>query len=261
MLIKVMATMISFFTAEILAANENCRVITDSITTEDLLIENCCDLGFRPFLFSEIVNKPKVYKFKNFCGDCRTSPTKGYCDTITDKGGWLVVQRRQDGSVDFNRNWVDYENGFGSLTGEFWYGLQPLHCLTNQGMWEMRIDVTYSNGTKRYFSYSSFRIGPASSNYTLNVVIGDKISDPFVSHPLHGSSFTTKDKDNDTWKRGNCAVTNAGGNAGGWWCLHCSHIFINHQYNASRGIFNRKSNSWHSLSFTEMKIRPSNCKI
>ena len=32
-----------------------------------------------------------------------------------------MVQRRQDGSVDFNRGWVEYEEGFGSLTGEILY--------------------------------------------------------------------------------------------------------------------------------------------
>ena len=123
MFIEIISFMVLFFTAEILAVNENCHVIPGNRD----LIENCCDLGFRPFSFSEIVNKPKVYKFKNFCGDCRTSATKGFCDMITDKGGRLVVQRRQDGSVEFNKGWVDYEDGFGSLTGEFWYGLRPLH--------------------------------------------------------------------------------------------------------------------------------------
>ena len=64
-----------------------------------------------------------------------------------------MVQRRQDGSVDFNRTWLEYEDGFGKLTGEFWYGLKAHHCLTGQGGWEMRMDVTLVNGMSIIFLY------------------------------------------------------------------------------------------------------------
>ena len=51
-----------------------------------------------------------------------------YCDTTTDGGGWLVFQRWQDGSVDLYRDWETYKKGFGSLSSEFWWGVEKLHA-------------------------------------------------------------------------------------------------------------------------------------
>ena len=219
---------------------------------------SCCEITSSKFKFTTVANKPRVYNITNFCGGCEVA--EGYCDGVTAGGGWLVVQWRQDGSVDSNRGWVDYEDGFGSLTGELWYGLRPLHCLTNQGQWEMRIDFTLTDGTKRYLSYALFKIGPASCNYQLSIsgYKGNASSDPFSSQPLNGMPFTTKDRDNDNNLGKNCAVQHASGNSGGWWYNSCSCIHLNHQYKDSYGI--RISGSWKATSFTEMKIRPLNCK-
>ena len=90
----------------------------------------------------------------NFCG-AKCYDAQVYCDTISGGGGCLVFQRRQDGSVNFNR---EYEDGFGSLYGEFWYGLRALHCLTGQGGWEMRMDIKLANGTKVFLQYEQFNL-------------------------------------------------------------------------------------------------------
>ncbi|KAL7740038.1 hypothetical protein ACLKA6_016881 [Drosophila palustris] len=35
------------------------------------------------------------------------------CDAETRGGGWTIILRRMDGSVDFYRNWNAYKNGYG----------------------------------------------------------------------------------------------------------------------------------------------------
>ena len=231
---------------------------------------SCCKVTSNAFKFSVSPPKSRVYNITKFCGDCGTV-AEGYCDAITAGGGWLVIQRRQDGSEDFDRDWMDYEEGFGNLTGEFWYGLKSMHCLTHQGQWEMRIDYEITNGTKGYLSYSDFRVGPVTEQYPLTIsgFSGPSyapVTDPFgrtlwgINTVLNGSKFTTRDRDNDMWIDRNCAVDNwAGFNGGGWWYRGCSAIKINNLYENRRTI--NLNGEWLRLPFVEMKIRPKTCAI
>nr|XP_039252673.1 ficolin-1-like [Styela clava] len=186
-----------------------------------------------------------------------------YCDLTTHGGGWTVFQRRVDGSLNFNRNWLDYVAGFGNLQHEFWLGLEKLHRLTYEGNFELRIDLEDGEGRKGYASYTIFSIGDASTKYRLNVggyygTAGDSLS----YH--NGLKFSTPDQDNDIHSS-NCAA----GHRGAWWYHSCHISNLNGEYAAPVGKYITKGNAygieWHrwnnayyySMKSVEMKFRPA----
>ena len=222
------------------------------------LINNCCQLGYGRFTFSRKIKPSGLYVIPNYCKDDHLE-AEAYCDTSSGGGGWLVVQRRQDGSVDFNRTWVEYEDGFGKLTGEFWYGLRALHCLTGQGGWEMRMDIKLANGTNIILQYEQFEVASAKDKYILTVGGFQGITtDPMAYH--NGMYFTTKDNDNDRDGGGSCALSyNLKEPSGGWWYNNCWDIVPNIIYNHRSGVgLNHQS---HIFTYIEIKLRPHKCNI
>ncbi|XP_053385858.1 ryncolin-1-like [Mercenaria mercenaria] len=141
---------------------------------------------------------------------------------------YRVFQRRQDGSVNCFRDWDDYKHGFGELDGEFWLGNEYVNILTNDGeTHELRIDLEDHDGNRAYAKYSKFKVGPESTNYTLEVNgysgdAGDSLFKPSINGHIHnGMQFSTKDRDNDQ-TGGNCASYWNGA----WWFNSCfaSHL-------------------------------------
>ena len=92
-----------------------------------------------------------------------------YCDQTTAGGGWIVIQKRFDGSVDFYRGWADYKTGFGDLNGEFWLGLDKIHRLTNTRRHRLRVDLEDTAGRRAYAEYDMFAVSSERSNYQLSL--------------------------------------------------------------------------------------------
>lgn len=102
-----------------------------------------------------------------------------------------VIQRGINLSLTFSRNWEDYKNGFGFLSSEFWIGNDKLSYLTNQALYELRIDITPCNGSSFYVNYNSFRISDEWSKYALASVgnftgdVGEIFKLLPVTNPYH----------------------------------------------------------------------------
>ncbi|XP_019634980.1 PREDICTED: multiple epidermal growth factor-like domains protein 10, partial [Branchiostoma belcheri] len=159
-------------------------------------------------------------------------PFQAYCDMDTDGGGWTVIQRRQDGSVPFDKTWIEYEQGFGNTRGEYWLGLGNIHSLTTQKQNELYVYLEDWERNSRFARYSTFSVGDASSKYTATIdgYSGNATDSLYNSNSRHGINtrkFSTIDQDNDGVST-DCAVTFG---QGGWWYTpSCGFSMLNGQY-------------------------------
>ncbi|XP_061191065.1 fibroleukin-like [Saccostrea echinata] len=173
----------------------------------------------------------EIYPFDN------ETLVSGYCDMEIDGGGWTAIQKRVNISVNFNRTWADYKNGFGNPDDSYWIGNDVIHQLTKRESSSLYVSITLQNGTTLYELYQQFSINDEIDNYrlflggTASGTLGDRMLNTGDSDKdLSGMNFSKPDKDNDRNSEDNCAAYGGGG----WWFNWCTYAFLNGQWSPAR---------------------------
>ncbi|XP_061656274.1 tenascin-like isoform X2 [Phyllopteryx taeniolatus] len=176
------------------------------------------------------------------------------CDMDTDGGGWMVFLRRQNGKLEFFRNWKNYTAGFGNVNDEFWLGLSNLHKITSAGQYVLRVDLRDS-GESAYAQYDKFSIAEPRTRYKIYIgAYSGTAGDSMTYH--QGRPFSTFDNDNDIAVT-NCALSYKGA----FWYKNCHRVNLMGKYgdkSHSKGVnwFHWKGHET-SIEFAEMKLRPT----
>ncbi|XP_035697222.1 microfibril-associated glycoprotein 4-like [Branchiostoma floridae] len=190
------------------------------------------------------------------------SGVQAYCDMETAGGGWTVIQRRQDGSVPFNRTWEEYKLGFGNKSGEYWLGNENIHLLTNQKKHTLRIDLQDWEENQTFAEYSTFRVSGESDGYRLHISGYSGTAGDSMTYN-NGERFSTVDRDNDVYSNGHCSQQHG---QGGWWFWQCSYSILNGRYLGNCGsscpayqgvVWHHRRGVRYSLKSVSMKIRAS----
>ncbi|XP_071837754.1 uncharacterized protein [Apostichopus japonicus] len=180
------------------------------------VITNCQDI------YDGLSTKEGIYSIRP--PSWAHEPFQVYC-----KDGWMLFQKRVDGSVSFYETWNNYKDGFGDLNSSFWLGNEKLHVISAQRDHQLRIDVWFNNTNddSAYLQYNLFRISSEATKYelTLGSYTGSFGYDYMDYH--RDMKFSTFDQDNDLASQ-NCA--HSAYHPGGWWFKACYSVMLNGIY-------------------------------
>ncbi|XP_066925233.1 angiopoietin-1-like [Clytia hemisphaerica] len=198
--------------------------------------------------------KDGVY-YINFNGYRR----KVFCDMTTEGGGWIVMQKRFDGSEDFYHDWATYKEGFGNVDGEYWLGNEFIHQYTNRFSTTLRVDASGFDGQTNFITLDGFYLQGEASKYRIYFQ-ANTCHQSTSPHNLcrswylsHGYTFSTLDQDNDSHRTQHCATSMKMG----WWFEACGDIGLNGSYSADGVLPSNKQGiywqHWYNPATTGLK--------
>ncbi|XP_075944314.1 angiopoietin-related protein 4-like isoform X2 [Anarhichas minor] len=193
---------------------------------------------------------------------------------MTSEGGWTVIQKRQDGSKNFNQLWESYKKGFGNLNGEFWLGLENIHSLSKQGQYVLQVELSDWAGEQQQQQQQQearyrFQLEGEEKTFALHLEqTSSSGAQENMTTAESGLPFSTADRDNDLAADVNCAELLSGG----WWFSSCGESNLNGRYPRRPSVLRRQRSRrqemfWpstkgqsHSVKATLLKIAPTTIK-
>ena len=157
------------------------------------------------------------------------------CDQETDNGGWVMYQRRVDGTLNFTQSWEDYKHGSGTNgdgTTELWLGNEKayhmVHSYGKKWKGQLRIEADAFDGRSCWLVASDFRMYSENHRYKVDwgrVTESESgIAGDWNFHERY--SFKTYD---NVDAQAQCLRDHKGG----WWYGHginCTRLFLNGEY-------------------------------
>ncbi|XP_076782217.1 angiopoietin-related protein 5 isoform X2 [Arvicanthis niloticus] len=202
-------------------------------------------------------------------------PFEVTCDMDFRGGGWTVLQRRLDGTTNFQRLWCDYLDGFGDLLGEFWLGLKKIFYIVNQkdSSFMLHVALESEDGTLGYASYDNFWLEDETKFFKIHLGrysgnVGDAFRGFREDDNQNTMPFSTSDVDNDGC-RPDCLLNSQSVKScshlhkdTGWWFNQCGLTNLNgiHRSPGKLGATGIQWGTWIKNSST-VKIKSVSMKI
>ncbi|TKS74359.1 Angiopoietin-related protein 4 [Collichthys lucidus] len=182
-----------------------------------------------------------------------SQPFNVLCE-MTAEGGWTVIQKRHDGSQNFNQLWETYKRGFGSLNGEFWLGLENIHSLSKQGQYILRVELVSGQAGEQQQQQAAqyhFQLDGEEKKFTLHLQEESSSGDQekIMTSGTSGLPFSTADRDNDLAADINCAEQLSGG----WWFSSCGESNLNGKYPRRPSTLRRHQSRRQGMFWTSTK--------
>ncbi|XP_042371330.1 angiopoietin-related protein 4-like [Plectropomus leopardus] len=186
-----------------------------------------------------------------------SQPFNVLCEMTSD-GGWTVIQKRYDGSQNFNQLWESYKNGFGNLNGEFWLGLENIHSLTKQGQYVLQVELSDWAGQQKQEARYRLQLDGEEKKFTLHLEqeSSSGVQERIMTTRESGLPFSTADRDNDLAADVNCAELLSGG----WWFSSCGESNLNGKYPKRLSALRRQQSRRQRMFWTSTKGQNNSVK-